>query len=118
MRDSFTWDTMPKLPETDVEGIPRCSTGSSTSIEGTDGGAGPDAHLLERAADLRALHVRPARKCGRVEHATDGRGVVVYALFPAKVFNIMRDFGIQAMRATWRRRSSSSSRARPTSLST
>ena len=100
LRDGFTWDTMPKLPETDVEGHPALFH-TLVYVESKEQTAALDRmRIYWSAQPISQRYMSSLRgKCGRVEHATDGRGVVVYALFPAKVFNIMRDFGIQAMRA-------------------
>src|SRR5207244_3700113 len=55
-------------------------------------------HVYWSAQPLSERYMSGLRgKCGRVEHATDGRGVVVYAVFPAQLFNVMRDFALQAL---------------------
>jgi len=101
LRAGFSWDTMPKLPETDVEGHPALFH-TLVYVESKEQTAALDRmRIYWSAQPISERYMSSLRgKCGRVEHATDGRGVVVYALFPAKVFNIMRDFGIQAMRAS------------------
>lgn len=38
-------------------------------------------------------------KCGRVEHSTDGFGTMIYAIFPARWWNLMRTFALQAAEA-------------------
>jgi hypothetical protein len=42
---------------------------------------------------------RFAGRCGRVGHASDGKGLIVYAVFPAGLFNVLRNFAIEAVLA-------------------
>ncbi len=100
MRDGFAWNTMPKLPETDRDGNPAIYHGL-VYIESKDQLAALDrlrVYWSAQPISERYLSTLSGR-CGRVGHSTDGRGVVVYALFPAQLFNVFRDFGIQAQNA-------------------
>ena len=97
LRDNFNWRTTGALEETDPEGYPALWHGLV---------------YIDRPEQLRALErwkvywsTMPLSstyaaqfdgQCGRVEHATDGKGLVVYAVFPAKLFNILRTFSIEA----------------------
>ena len=100
MRDGFTWDSIAKLPETDTDGHPALYHGL-IYIESKDQLAALDRlKIYWSAQPLSERYMADLRgKCGRVEHATDGRGVVVYAVFPAQIFNMLRDAGIQSIRA-------------------
>jgi hypothetical protein len=97
IRDNFNWHTTGALPETDSEGRAALWHGLI---------------YVDRPEQLQALNLwrvfwstMPISdsyaaglrgKCGRVEHATDSEGVMVYAIFPAKLFNILRTFSIEA----------------------
>jgi hypothetical protein len=97
MRDAFSWDTIAKLPETDVTGRPALFHGLIYIDAKAQLAALDRMRVFWSAMPLSERYMSGLRgKCGRVEHATDGRGVVVYAVFPAKLFNVMRDFAIQA----------------------
>lgn len=100
MRDGFTWDTVPKLSETDPDGNAALYHGL-VYIESKDQLAALDRlRVYWSAQPISERYMAGLRgRCGRVEHATDGRGVVVYALFPARLFNVLRDFSIQAIHA-------------------
>ncbi len=98
LRDNYDWRTVNALPEMDPDGTPALWHGMI---------------YIDRKEQLQALDrwrvywsAIPfssgymdgmVGKCGRVEHATDGKGVVVYAIFPAKLFNILRTFSIEAV---------------------
>jgi hypothetical protein len=98
MRDGFTWDTVDTLPARDVDGNPALFHGliyieSSAQLQALD-----QMRVLWSVRPLSERYMAGLRgKCGRVEHATDGKGVVVYAVFPAQFYNLMREFGIQAI---------------------
>jgi hypothetical protein len=98
MRDGFSWETIEKLPETDVTGRPALFHGLIYIDSKNQLAALDRMRVLWSAQPLSDRYLAGLRgKCGRVEHASDGRGVVVYAVFPAKLFNVMRDFAIQAI---------------------
>ncbi len=98
MREGFNWQTVDALPEADSEG--RASLWHALIY-------------VDRKEQLEALNLwrvywsalpfsknyiaQFAGKCGRVEHSTDGRGLVVYAILPAKLFNVLRNFAIEAV---------------------
>ncbi len=100
MRDNFHWDTVNDLAQTDPDGNPALWHGLI---------------YIDHKEQLQALDrwrvywsTRPIShkysdafrgKCGRVEHASDGRGIVVYAIFPAKLFNLLRHYSVAAQRA-------------------
>jgi hypothetical protein len=98
LRQDFNWRTAKALPEVDPEGRRALWHGLI---------------YIDRPEQLIALDrwrvfydTRPITKnynseyhgkCGRVEHSTDGKGVLVYAIFPAKFFNLMRNVSIEAL---------------------
>ncbi|HXD27053.1 MAG TPA: hypothetical protein VN609_14055, partial [Propionibacteriaceae bacterium] len=100
MRDGFSWSTMPQLNETDPDGNPAIYHGL-IYIDSKDQLAALDRmRVYWSAQPISESYMSTLNgQCGRVGHSTDGRGVVVYALFPAKLFNVLRDFGIQATAA-------------------
>jgi hypothetical protein len=98
LRDGFNWLTVDSLPETDPDGNPALWHGLI---------------YIDRREQLDALNLwrvywsstpfsqkyisQFSGKCGRMEHATEGKGLVVYAIFPAKLFNILRTFAHEAL---------------------
>jgi hypothetical protein len=100
IRDNFAWDRIAKLPETDVHGHPAIFHGLIYIDSKEKLAALNRLRIFWSELPLSERYMSGLRgKCGRVEHATDGRGVVVYAIFPARLFNILRDFAIQALHA-------------------
>ena len=97
IRDNFSWDTIAKLNETDVQGHPALFHGMIYVENKAQLAALDRLRVFWSPQPISERYMSGLRgKCGRVEHATDGRGVVVYAVFPARLFNVMRDFAIQA----------------------
>ncbi len=97
MRDNFTWRTVAALPEIDPDGRAALWHGliyidQKRQLEALD-----RWRVFWSTMPLSETYLDTmAGKCGRVEHATDRKGVVVYAVFPAKLFNILRTFGIES----------------------
>lgn len=100
LKESFDWANATNLNEVDPDGHHAVWHGL-IYIERKEQIAALDrwrilwsAHPLSR--EYRTKH---DGKCGRVEHATDGKGVVIYAVFPAKFYNLMRSFALDAAAA-------------------
>src|SRR5690606_32863616 len=118
LRENFTYADVDSLPELDPTGRPALWHGLIYIEEKSQLQALDRMRIFWSARPLsKAYNDTLEGKCGRLEHATDGRGVIVYAVFPARFFNIFRDFGVQAETQASRRRSSLSSRARQTNPS-
>lgn len=107
-REDFDWLTTDALPEVDPEGNPALWHALIYVDNVVHGSADPPLMDQLQALDtwrvyysalpLSRTYVRElAGKCGRVQHATDAKGVVVYAVLPAKLFNILRSFAIEAV---------------------
>lgn len=110
MRENFDWRTVDALPETDPEGHPALWHALIYLDHVVNDSADPPVRDQLDALDAWRVFYSPqplsrtyvtelAGKCGRVSHATDGKGVVVYAVLPAKLFNILRSFAIEAVLA-------------------
>lgn len=110
MRQNFDWRTVDALPETDPEGHPALWHALIYVDHVVNDSADPPVRDQLDALDAWRVFYSPqplsrtyvtelAGKCGRVPHATDGKGVVVYAVLPAKLFNILRSFAIEAVLA-------------------
>jgi hypothetical protein len=97
LKQGFSWTTVDELAETDPDGNPALWHGL-VYIENREQLAALDRlRVFWSARPLSAAYNEQMRGlCGRVEHATDGIGVVVYAVFPARLFNLLRGVGIQA----------------------
>lgn len=97
LKQGFHWDKLDKLEEVDPEGNTAVWHGL-IYIERKEQLAALDRFRIMWSATPLSPVQRQAYtgKCGRVEHATDGKGVVVYAIFPAKFFNMMQAFALQA----------------------
>lgn len=98
IRDAFTWQASLSLPEVDADGRPTLFYGY---------------FFIERREQLEALDrfgvmwsgiplfrediQKYDGSCGRVQHAFDGRtGVLVNAILPGKLYNMVRMAGIHA----------------------
>lgn len=100
LKQGFHWDKLDKLEEVDPEGNIAVWHGL-IYIERKEQLAALDRfRVMWSATPLSPVQRQAyAGKCGRVEHAADEKGVVVYAIFPAKFFNLMQDFALQAAEA-------------------
>jgi hypothetical protein len=97
LRDNYDWRTVDALEETDPDGNPALWHGLIYIDRQEQLQALDRWRVYWSAIPLSSRYMNDmAGKCGRVEHATDGKGVVVYAVFPAKLFNILRTFSIEA----------------------
>lgn len=100
LRENFTYADVDSLPELDPTGRPALWHGLIYIEEKSQLQALDRMRIFWSARPLsKAYNDTLEGKCGRLEHATDGRGVIVYAVFPARFFNIFRDFGVQAENA-------------------
>lgn len=98
LKTSFNWRTIKALPETDPDGHPALWHGLIYIDHKEQLAALDRLRILWSARPLSATYTEQLRGlCGRVEHATDGTGVVVYAVFPAKLFNLIRAVSIRAV---------------------
>src|SRR5690606_22885069 len=109
-RQDFDWLTVESLPEIDPEGNPALWHALIYIDDVVHDSADPQVldqldaldawRVLYSTQPLSRTYVRElAGKGGRVSHATDGKGVVVYAVLPAKLFNILRSSAIEAVLA-------------------
>src|SRR5690606_28920848 len=109
-RQDFDWLTVESLPEIDPEGNPALWHALIYIDDVVHDSADPQVldqldaldawRVLYSTQPLSRTYVTElAGKCGRVSHATDGKGVVVYAVLPAKLLNLLRAFATQAVLA-------------------
>jgi hypothetical protein len=100
IREGFTWGTSAPLPETDPAGRPALFHGLAY-IENKQQLQALDRMKVMWSVTPFSRHYREQLqgKCGVVQHSTDGKGVMVYVIFSAHVYNILRDFGQQAATA-------------------
>jgi hypothetical protein len=97
LRDNFNWDTTAALPEIDPDGHPALWHGLIYIDRKEQVAALHRLRIFWSAMPISERYMETLRgRCGLVQHATDGRGVFVYALFPAKFYNVMRTFAAQA----------------------
>ena len=100
MRESFTWQESNALEETDPTGRPAIWHGLIYVQTKEQLAALDRLKVYWSAMPISSLYLEAWKgRCGRVEHSSDGQGLVVYAIFPAKLYNLMREFGIQAENA-------------------
>jgi hypothetical protein len=97
MRQNFLWSNQDRLNETDPDGHPAFHHGL-IYIENKKQLAALNRLSVYWSAQPISARYRQSLvgKCGRVGHASDNKGVVVYAVFLAKLYNILRDWGVQA----------------------
>jgi hypothetical protein len=97
LRDNFDWLTTDELAETDPDGRHALWHGL-IYVERKEQLEALDRWRVKWSASpfSRTYLDRHAGKCGRVDHATDGKGVFVYAIFPAKLFNMIRNVSLEA----------------------
>jgi hypothetical protein len=97
LRQGFSWRTMPRLPEVDPHGRPALRYGL-IYIERKSQLADLDRLGILWSAQplLRQDITAYDGKCGRMEHASDGKGVFVFGIFLAKTFNHYRAAGIRS----------------------
>jgi hypothetical protein len=90
-----TWLITPQVAETDPDGHPALRY-ALIYLETKEQLAGLDRmRLLWSAQPLVRSHMQPYfGKCGHMEHASDGKGVFVFAVLPAKLYNYIRQAGI------------------------
>lgn len=97
MREDFHWGESSTLSLTDPNGRPALWHGLIYIDRKEQLAALDRMRIYWSALPIAGKYVEPWKgRCGLVEHPSDGKGVVVYAIFPAKFFNIMRAFGVQA----------------------
>lgn len=98
IRDNFDWRTTDVLPELDPQGRPALWHGM-IYIERKEQLQALDRWRVKWSATpfSRTYLDKYAGKCGRMEHANDTKGVIVYAVFPARLFNIMRNISAEAL---------------------
>lgn len=97
MRENFDWRTVDALAEIDPQGFPALWHGV-VYIERKEQLEALDRWRVKWSAlPFSETYVEKyADSCGRMQHAGDGgQGVVVYAIFPAKLFNMLRNIGIE-----------------------
>ena len=97
LRDNFSWRSIEELAEADPAG--RVALWHALIyVESEEQVAALDRlRVYYSARPLSTTYTASLRgKCGRVETATDGRGVVLYSIIPAKLFNLVRAAGIEA----------------------
>jgi hypothetical protein len=97
LRENYDWRTIGQLAETDPDGQAALWHGMIYIDRKEQLQALDRWRVYWSAIPFSSQYMNDmVGKCGRVEHATDGKGVVVYAIFPAKLFNILRTFSIEA----------------------
>lgn len=97
LRQDFKWTGASALAEKDPDGHPAMWHGLIYIESKTQLAALDRWRVFWSAMPLtKGYMAKWTNKCGRVEHATDGIGVVVYAVFPAHLFNMIRNAGINA----------------------
>ncbi len=100
MRENFDWDNIRFLQTYDTTGRPALWHGFIYVERPEQLQALDRMHIYWSSTPLlRSMRENLVGKCGRVEHASDWKGVMVYAIFPSKFFNIMKVFGQQAKAA-------------------
>ncbi len=97
LREAFDWESVNALPVYDPSGNPALWHGLIYVENKAQLAALDRLHIMWSAQPLlKTFRDQMAGKCGVVEHASDGRGVAVFAVFPAFIFDVMQIFARQA----------------------